>query len=153
MEYQLSPNQWLQFPMEVRSKLKVIFSIPRSKGTILEGNVVKSDGHTFEDLAVITVGKMQEYLATEEEDFMRLLTTIVESIEAELASETPIIEAVDPEQLIVDEWVATLNRIRGQAVEKSMEDHLERAVKRVFEIKPIIKPEANVKKRKAKTTK
>jgi len=132
MEYQLSPNQWLQLPMAVRAELKQIFNIPRSKGTILEGNVVKSDGHTFEDLAAITVEGMREFTGLDSTDFMTLFNETVLQVEDSLAPSLPEEEDVDPTPYLVKEWEATLLRMSSQAIENDLEQELSKMVHNMF---------------------
>lgn len=151
MEYQITPPQWLQLSMPVRGRLVQIFNIPRSKGTVLEGNVVKSDGHTFDDLTAITVEGMQNYLGTDDHDFMTLFNKVIEGIEAELkiAEETEDFEP-DPKDLLKKEWRATLLRIKGQSIEHDMDPDLADVIDEVF-VKPTNK-NANVKTKKRSTT-
>lgn len=150
MEIQLSVHDWLKLPMETRNKLREIFNIPKSRGAIVESNVVMSDGTTYEDLQAITLGKMQKHLDSELSDFVTLFNTLVTQLEEEKELE-PLEPVIDPKQLIVDEWVAVMSRIKGQAVEHSMEDHLKAVVARVFETNPLTNPDET--KRKTKKTK
>lgn len=53
-------------------KLKDLFGIPRSTGTVLQDNTVLSDGHTHADLSRITVEAMQEFVGKKEKDFYKL---------------------------------------------------------------------------------
>jgi len=80
--------QWLELPYPVRSRLKIVFGIPRSAGTEVHNNIVISDGHTHLDLAHITVEAMQDFLKVKEADFHILLNRTIEKIwnehEAEL---------------------------------------------------------------------
>ena len=77
LEYRLSPAQWLTIPHVKRIKIAEVFGIPRSAGTIVEGGVVRSDGHTFDDLSHLSVENMQNFLGTKETDYMNLLNSVI----------------------------------------------------------------------------
>lgn len=150
MNIQLSVADWLELPIEIRNTLRELFDIPKSKGTIVESNTVISDGTTYEDLASLTVEKMQEYLnTTDSTDFKDLFDRVTALIETSQIVETPT-SVLDPKQLMLDEWIAILNRMKGQAVEHSMIEHLHTAVKRIFEINP---PVINTNVQTKRTTK
>ncbi len=163
MEIQLSTHEWLKLPMDTRSKLREIFNIPRSQGTVLEDNTVKSDGTTYQDLNAITVEKMSSWLNGDGSDhvgvevggsdFVALFNSVIQRIDDE--KEVSIaVEGPDPKQLLVDEWVATLNRMKGQAVERQMQDYLQTTVTRLFELKPLTQThEPNTPKRRGRPKK
>lgn len=81
---QITIPQWLALPIEVRTRLKAIFNIPRSKGTELLDNKVVSDGHTHPDLARITLEAMKEYLnagpVSEDDDFFAVLNAVLNKV-------------------------------------------------------------------------
>ena len=135
MNIQLSTHDWLEQPMEIRVKLREIFSIPRSQGTILENNTVKSDGTTYQDLSVLTAEKMQEYIGGEG-DFHSLFLRVIEKIKLDLTP--PPVAQIDPKQYLIDEWAAVLSRIKAEATERGMGDYLDSILKRIFDIKPTV---------------
>lgn len=90
MLIQLTTTQWLQLPVPVRMKLKEIFAIPRSEGSIVQDNVQTSDGYNHRDLANITVEKMQAYTKTDEQDFYKLFETTLSLLTDEMVKETAI---------------------------------------------------------------
>lgn len=139
---QLSVHDWLQLPVEVRIKLKEIFGIPKSEGTLIEGNVVKSDGHTYKDLSAITLEKLQKFLHRDDEDFAVLINAAIDKVKADLEAEKEAVinEGPDPKQLLLDEWAAILNRMRGQAAEHQMEDYLNNIIKRLFNVQQNAEP-------------
>lgn len=148
MNIQLSIHDWLELPMEVRVRLRQVFSIPRSEGSRVVDNKVESDGTTYKDLGVVTIEAMRKYLGvpdTEatELDFKSLFEASVFKVKEELSPQAQTGPEIDPKQLFVDEWVAILSRIKGQAVEKGMEDYLDTAIKRVFNIKPTVITQTN----------
>jgi hypothetical protein len=77
---------WLSIDQSTRKELANILNIPRSGGTEVEDNRVISDGYTPQDLATVTVEKLQEVLDSKEQDFYKLLETLISRIE------NPIIE-------------------------------------------------------------
>lgn len=124
MEIQVSVHDWLALSMPVRIKMREIFHIPKSKGSLVEGNVVKSDGTTYEDLKTITIPKMQEYLESIESDnFVELFNKCVEKIE-EADKELEPVEKVNVTQLLIEEWAAHLGRMIQQAQNLELTDHL-----------------------------
>ncbi len=125
MEIQVSVHDWLALPMLTRVKLREIFSIPKSTGSLVEGNVVKSDGTTFTDLKAITVEKMQAYLDhTEVDDFVKLFNGCVDKI-AEADKELEPLEKVDPTQIILEEWATNIARMQNQAAGLSLKDEFQ----------------------------
>ncbi len=149
MEIQLSTHDWLKLPMDTRIKLREIFNIPKSQGVVLEDNVVKSDGTTYEDLQAVTVEAMQEFLSSTEQDFVELFHNVIGRLDDEVEASIDEDNDIDPQQLLIDEWVALLSRMKGQAVEHNMTDHLRSAVTRVLDIKPLI-PTQNAEGQKTK---
>lgn len=118
MDIQVSVHDWLVLPMSVRIKLREFFNIPKSTGTLVEGNIVKSDGTTYQDLQAITVPKMQEYLGESYvniTDFVLLFNAVVEKIQATDIELEPTEKVVDPGQVLMEEWAANLNRMKAQA--------------------------------------
>lgn len=129
MEIQVQVHDWLALPMQTRIKLREIFHIPRSKGSLVEGNVVKSDGTTHDDLKAITIEKMMAYIdlpaleGREPQDFVTLFNGVIEKIvdldkELELAQEKP-----DPTMMLLEEWASTLTRMKVQADNLNLSDH------------------------------
>ena len=74
---QLTIPQWLQIPMSQRMKIVKIFNLPRSGGTVVQDNTVLTDGYTHEDLALITVERLQEYLKEKEQDDLFALLNLL----------------------------------------------------------------------------
>lgn len=75
-------HDWLSLDNAVRNKLIEIFNIPKSGGVVMQDNVCLSDGHTAEDLAVVTVELMRKHLGTPlVKDFYALLNTVIDMIE------------------------------------------------------------------------
>lgn len=83
MLIQLNQTQWLALSMPVRMRLKEIFNIPRSQGTVVQDNVVLSDGHTHPDLARITIEAMKGFTGSSETEFFTLFEKVIEKIESE----------------------------------------------------------------------
>lgn len=89
MLIQLTIPQWLDLPIDVRSRLKVVFGIPRSSGTMVEDNRVVTDGHTHPDLAFITPEKMQAYTGSKETEFFSLFEATLDKVMQDLAPVQP----------------------------------------------------------------
>jgi len=123
MEIQVSTHDWLALPMLTRIKLREIFNIPKSKGSLVEGNVVKSDGTTYEDLKAITLEKMQAFLESDQTDFVKLFNSCLEKIE-ELDKELEVEdEPIAPTAIILENWTAHLTRMKTEAESLKMDDH------------------------------
>lgn len=139
MNIQISVHEWLQLPMDVRQKLRQIFSIPKSEGARVVDNRVESDGTTYKDLSVVTAEKMAQYLQEDsvDLDFARLFDATIARVNEELHPAVIPETTVDPKQMYVDGWVQTLSIIRSQAMQMNMEDYLEGVIKRVFNIKQV----------------
>lgn len=113
----LSPNlsvpQWLTLSNEVRSKIREIFNISKSKGTHLVGNILESDGCTHEDLKAITIEKMQEYLKVPDTDFFDLFNRVVDSVKIGLI---PIEEPKKTvSELTMEQWISILIQMKTEA--------------------------------------
>ncbi len=123
MNIQVNIHDWLALPMKTRIKLREIFAIPKSKGALVEGNVVKSDGTTHEDLQAITIEKMQNYADMQlETDFVQLFNACVEKI-TELDKELEPPEKPDPSQALLEEWATSLTRMQTQAESFGLAEH------------------------------
>lgn len=83
MKPQLSKPQWLNLPIEVRVKLIEVFHLTRSGFTEVVDGRVTSDGYTHEDLAKITLEKLQEILDSDNDDYFALLEELIDSISSE----------------------------------------------------------------------
>lgn len=82
----LSQHVWLQLPQDTRNKLAKLFDLKKS-GTIMttigpEGAQVISDGYNFQDFYPITVKRMNEILAWDEDDFYALFNAVIENIDS-----------------------------------------------------------------------
>ena len=87
MTPQIDTFHWLQLSSSVRQRMREIFGIPRSEGSFIQDNIVKSDGHTYKDLSVITVGAMQAFLLdTNDNDFHSLFDRVIEVVSAEVSA-------------------------------------------------------------------
>ncbi len=124
MEIQVNVHDWLALKMQTRIKLREVFAIPKSKGSLVEGNVVKSDGTTHEDLQAVTLAKMQEYLGSENGtpggDFAALFNACVDKIEEIDKEMEKIPEPPDPKQVVLEEWAALLARMQNQSQQLAM---------------------------------
>ncbi len=62
----LFPVQFMHQSKEIRDYLCQMWKIPRTGISEVRDNTVISDGHTLDDLAVITLERMCEYIGSEE---------------------------------------------------------------------------------------
>lgn len=83
LKHQLTIPQWLSLPPELKNRLKELFDIPKSAGAQIMDQKLLSDGHTHDDLAHITVEKMQAFLETKEEDFWELMSQVLVKLNQE----------------------------------------------------------------------
>lgn len=60
---------------------KETFGIQRSAGSIVVGDRVVSDGHTIDDLSVVSLKSLQEYLGTTEDHWDKLLQLTINKME------------------------------------------------------------------------
>lgn len=62
----LTPGQWMHNTKELREHLAKVFSVEQSKATEVRDQDIVSDGRSYDDLAVITLAKMEEYIGSKE---------------------------------------------------------------------------------------
>lgn len=60
------PQQFMHITKEVRDYIAAMWKLPQSGIIEVRDQYVISDGHTYEDLAVITLDKMCEYIGSRE---------------------------------------------------------------------------------------
>ena len=94
---QLSVQNWVSLDQPTREKLREVFNVKRSTMTVVEDQRLKCDGSTYEDLGVITVEAMQNYLQTDEQDFVKLFADTLDKVSGKYIPkpkqvEEPIIE-------------------------------------------------------------
>lgn len=78
----ISMGLWLGLCTETRNYLRKRFHIGKSGGIeVCDGQII-SDGTTEEDLSVLTVEAMQEFLNSKEKDIFELFRQVVELVEA-----------------------------------------------------------------------
>ncbi len=84
IQFQITVPQWLNLDQSIRARLITLFKIPRSEGTSViqgsHGTQIMSDGHTNEDLAVLTLERMNEYLERESSDYFGTLNEVIEKV-------------------------------------------------------------------------
>lgn len=77
---QITVNQWLQLPWDIRLELAKIFNLKKSATSIVTSMGVQSDGHTPIDLAEITIEKLQDLTKSKSDDYFELLNKVVANI-------------------------------------------------------------------------
>ena len=99
----LSRLKWLELPWDTRLKISQVFEIPKRGGTIVEGHRVVTDGFRDDDLALLTIERLQAYLHCDSTDFYALFDELayklnanyVEPIEAEASTSEQDAGSVD----------------------------------------------------------
>ncbi len=135
MNIQVSEHDWLSLPMPIRVKLRQLFSVPRSKGTTMEGGVVKSDGTTYQDLQAITLEKMQQYLGNGDPNFGLLFDLVIQRLtDEDKELEPPQVER-NTAEILLEEWIEKLSKMKVQAASANLSPHLQKAIERIFNIK------------------
>ncbi len=90
MEVSLTSYEWLKIPHEIRQELVRIFAIPQTGVRRVEYSArptVISDGHTYDDLQIVTKEKMQAFLNTTEVDFHVLFNMVLDRINFDKATQ------------------------------------------------------------------
>lgn len=77
------PAQWMHISKELREHLAKVFNVQTSGITEIFNEELRSDGRTYDDLAVITKAKMEEYIGSEE-TFLRAWEITVAKAYSEL---------------------------------------------------------------------
>lgn len=80
----VSRQLWLSQKPEVRVEIARLFSIPKSTFSEVVNNVQVCDGYTDTDLANITLGKMCQFLNTNDNNFLELFQAVVIAVENKL---------------------------------------------------------------------
>ena len=88
MQPQLSVQQWLTIPQGIRYAIARELKLKKSTGRVVDDNVVKSDGHTWEDLQALNVESIQAYLGSSTSNLYELMDELVAKL-----SPKPIEEA------------------------------------------------------------
>jgi hypothetical protein len=102
---QVTIPQWLQIPRELRGRIVEIFKIPRSGGTVVIDNVVTTDGYTHEDLSLLSLPVLQEYLQEPgESDLFALMNLLIMKLQ-------------DEQEKILKEQEETKEKLKADEVE------------------------------------
>jgi hypothetical protein len=95
----LSQQYWLSLSRETRERIAILLEIPKSTGVTVQGGVVISDGYTYQDLATVTLEKLQLFMNEAEPDFYKLFGKLVHNVEL------PPIDLKPQEELLEEEVV------------------------------------------------
>lgn len=87
---QLDTSLWLSLPADTRAKLKTAFSISKSSFSHVSDNKVITDGHTYQDLSVVNVESLQNFLGVKEKDFFNLFNLALQKLETPDEVEAPV---------------------------------------------------------------
>lgn len=101
----LSQSVWLSIPSETRAKLVTLFEFPE-KGSVQtmygpNGPEVISDGYGYDHLKLITLGKMNEILGIETNDFYAAFNLLITHIDK--PEEVVVIEEIVLEEVTTNE--------------------------------------------------
>ena len=88
----LSRLKWLELDFPTRLKIAETFDIPKKGGTIVEGHTVITDGFREQDLALLTVERMQQFLGTTSTDFYALFDQVANKLNANYVEPTQGVE-------------------------------------------------------------
>lgn len=89
---------WVTLPAEIRNEIRRTFGVPRSDQVIVVNGKLISDGSSDQDLAIVSKARMQEYLCTEEKDYMTLFNKLIDLVKKLQAGDKA--EAVTMEKLM-----------------------------------------------------
>ena len=70
MQNFITKDQWMLLDIPTKQKLVAVFGINKSGFSEVRDSIVVTDGYTQEDLKVITLEKMNEYIGSEEATFL-----------------------------------------------------------------------------------
>lgn len=111
MQIQISIPQWLSIDQKVRLKLVEVFELPRTGYTHVQDGVVTTDGYKHEDLAHLTVAKMQDYINNhKEEDFFKLLDRTLNQATRQVRGDEILNDGKPPDRLL---WQSSLLKLMG----------------------------------------
>ncbi len=112
----LSLSTWVSLPNEVRSRIRVLFNIPRSSHTVVDDGKITTDGTTAKDFAALTVGKMQAYLVSEVSDFHKLFDLVVARVNDDIAGKA--VEKIIVTPIVSNEQImeALRTAVSGSAI-------------------------------------
>lgn len=84
MQNFITKDQWMLLDIPTKQKLVAVFGINKSGFSEVRDSIVVTDGYTQEDLKVITLEKMNEYIGSEEATFLRAWEITLSKINFEL---------------------------------------------------------------------
>jgi len=92
---------WLGVRHETRLMIAKLFNLPRTGMVEVSNNRVICDGHSQSDLMLLTRGKLQDYLNSEEDDMMALFDKLVYVLENSISIDlTQTIKKDEPKKTI-----------------------------------------------------
>lgn len=80
----LSMHMWTTLSSEQRSRVRTLFSIPRSSHVEVVDGRIQTDGTTPKDFESLTVEKMKEYLKSQSDDFHALFDLVIARVQDEI---------------------------------------------------------------------
>lgn len=85
----LSLHTWVSLSAEMRNRIRVLFSIPRSGNVIVSDGRIETDGTTPEDFKALSIEKMQSFTEDTTTDFHKLFDKTLEKIQGNIEEGLP----------------------------------------------------------------
>lgn len=98
------PAQFMHQPKEIRDYLSQMWKIPQSGISEVRDQDIISDGHTYDDLSIITLELMNEYIGSEE-SFARAWEVTCAKAYSELHPPIGVIKKTEESNVPADEVV------------------------------------------------
>lgn len=105
----LNIYHWVNLPLEVRTRIRALFNLPRSSNTVVNDGKLETDGTTVEDFKHLTIEKMQKFLHSDLTDFHKLfdltVAQVLEDIENKIPTafkERPVAEVIKQAESIIN---------------------------------------------------
>ena len=96
----ISKLYWLSLKPETRKNLAVFLEIPKTSGVIVEDGRVMGDGYTDDDLATVTLVKLQEYMGSTETDFLKLFQLLIDRLEGKMVEVPEAAAPIEEKEVI-----------------------------------------------------
>lgn len=80
----LSMHMWTALSSEQRSRIRILFSIPRSSHAEVVDGKLMTDGTTAKDFEALTIEKMKDYLKSDSNDFHALFDLVIARVQDEI---------------------------------------------------------------------
>lgn len=121
---------WLAVRHETRLMISKLFNLPKSGFVEVSNNRVICDGHSQNDLKLLTIDKMQSYLNSDEEDIFALFDKLVYVLENAISVDlTQTIKKDEPKEVVKESISEVSSSSETRAVETG--DAAKRGVRKI----------------------